>query len=417
MEGKYFITIIIFVICYQLSYQATIITKRDIIDDSISLKNDIEVTLSEGDFESAHKINEIDLKSIGINVPTDPTMGNKTEGDIAIKNMKSFIQNSNGLARNAIKQKYRRWPNGEIPYTLSSKYGSYAKSIIAKAMDEYHRKTCIRFVPRNSIKHVDYIYIHPDDGCYSLVGRVGGRQPLSLDSGCIQTGTIVHELMHTVGFFHEQSRNDRDKYIKIIWQNVMNGADDQFEKYGINVIDNLNEPYDYNSIMHYGPYAFSANGKRTISPYHANSERMGQRIEFSSIDLRKINKLYECNNYGSNGNIDNSINQPCEDLNWRCNFWSIGLFNYCDRYEEVRNVICRFSCGTCRISVETYSGKNFLNQDINGGCFDSVSYCRSIIPSFHCKIPKLAANCPLIRSNNFITNKLLWLTEKNNRSH
>lgn len=44
----------------------------------------------------------------------------------------------------------------------------------------------------------------------------------------------------------------------------MSGADDQFEKYGLNVLDHLDEPYDYSSIMHYGPYAFSDNGKRTI---------------------------------------------------------------------------------------------------------------------------------------------------------
>lgn len=78
--------------------------------------------------------------------------------------------------------------------------------------------------------------------------------------------------MHSVGFFHEQSRYDRDQYIDIIWPNVVNGADDQFEKYGTSVIDQLNEPYDYSSIMHvcssqilnklnklfkYGPFAFS----------------------------------------------------------------------------------------------------------------------------------------------------------------
>ncbi|KHJ81494.1 astacin [Oesophagostomum dentatum] len=73
-------------------------------------------------------------------------------------------------------------------------------------MQEYHDKTCVRFVPRDPSRHVDYVFIHPDDGCYSLVGKTGGRQPLSLDSGCIQVGTIVHELMHAVGFFHEQSR-------------------------------------------------------------------------------------------------------------------------------------------------------------------------------------------------------------------
>ncbi|MFH4983157.1 hypothetical protein AB6A40_009866 [Gnathostoma spinigerum] len=70
--------------------------------------------------------------------------------------------------------------------------------------------------------------------------------------------------MHAVGFFHEQSRADRDLYVEIIWKNVAPGADRQFEKYKQNVLNYLGEPYDYSSIMHYGPYAFSANGHRTI---------------------------------------------------------------------------------------------------------------------------------------------------------
>lgn len=74
----------------------------------------------------------------------------------------------------------------------------------------------------------------------------------------------------------------------------MKGANDQFEKYGTNVIDILREPYDYSSIMHYGPYAFSANGKRTIVARKSGAQRMGQRVQFSEIDLRKINKLYHC---------------------------------------------------------------------------------------------------------------------------
>uniref|UniRef100_A0A7E4ZYB9 Metalloendopeptidase n=1 Tax=Panagrellus redivivus TaxID=6233 RepID=A0A7E4ZYB9_PANRE len=281
--------------CVVATAPAPSITVTDVVDKTAA---EGETSLNAADFSNT-PIKEVDLREIGITVPDDPTLGSKAEGDIAITNLKRFMDDQSSLGRNAIRQPYRRWPNNEIPYTLSTQYGAYSRSIIAKAMNEYHTKTCIRFVPRNEAIHKDYVYIHPDDGCYSLVGRTGGKQPLSLDSGCIQTGTIVHELMHTVGFFHEQSRYDRDDYIEISWTNVINGADDQFEKYGMNVIDQMNEPYDYSSIMHYGPYAFSANGKRTIVARKPGAGKMGQRVQFSEIDLRKINKLYSCNNSGS----------------------------------------------------------------------------------------------------------------------
>ncbi|EYC21899.1 hypothetical protein Y032_0018g3593 [Ancylostoma ceylanicum] len=320
---------------------AGLISSKDIIDTS---KPDVETVLTEEDFRSftTHR----DITKLGIKVKDDPTMGNKMEGDIAIDNLKKFVDDSNKLGRNAIRQAYRRWPNGEIPYTLSSQYGSYSRSVIAKAMQEYHDKTCVRFVPRDVKRHVDYIFIHPDDGCYSLVGKTGGRQPLSLDSGCIQVGTIVHELMHAVGFFHEQSRYDRDDYIEIVWRNVQNGADDQFEKYNLNVIDHLNEPYDYSSIMHYGPYAFSGSGKKTIVPRKGGAERMGQRIAFSEGDLRKINKLYQCSSNLNGNSIIERNQEPCVDDNWRCPFWS--LFTYCEDYEEIKYIVCPYSCAACK---------------------------------------------------------------------
>ncbi|CAJ0581021.1 unnamed protein product, partial [Mesorhabditis spiculigera] len=268
---------------------ASVISIKDIVNRETP---EFETTLKEIDFSQKETLEPADLIKLGIDVKSDPTMGNKIEGDIVADPEPE--KKSSRTTRNAIRQNYRRWPSGEIPYTLSSQYGTYARSVIAKAMKEYHDKTCVRFIPRDAAKHNDYVYIHPDDGCYSLVGRTGGRQPLSLDSGCIQVGTIVHELMHAVGFFHEQSRSDRDDFLEIVWGNVMKGADDQFEKYTNAVIDHLGEPYDFSSIMHYGPYAFSGNGKKTLQPKKGNAERMGQRVAFSDIDVRKINRLYQC---------------------------------------------------------------------------------------------------------------------------
>lgn len=70
-------------------------------------------------------------------------------------------------------------------------------------------------------------------------------------------GIIMHELMHVVGFFHEQSRPDRDQYVDIIWNNIMDGMEGQFEKYEWKFVDSLNKMYDYGSVMHYAPTAFA----------------------------------------------------------------------------------------------------------------------------------------------------------------
>uniref|UniRef100_A0A915KQI9 Metalloendopeptidase n=1 Tax=Romanomermis culicivorax TaxID=13658 RepID=A0A915KQI9_ROMCU len=96
------------------------------------------------------------------------------------------------------------------------------------------------------------------------------------------------------------SRTDRDENVKIVWKNIEPDAEDQFEKYGLNTITLLDLPYDYGSVMHYGPKAFSKNDKDTIVPLKsAESSKMGQREGFSSLDVQKLRKLYACDD--SNG--------------------------------------------------------------------------------------------------------------------
>lgn len=63
-------------------------------------------------------------------------------------------------------------------------------------------------------------FIH---SCWSSIGRSGGKQRVSLGKGCERKGIAIHELMHVLGFFHEQSRLDRDKYVTVYWSNVDKG--------------------------------------------------------------------------------------------------------------------------------------------------------------------------------------------------
>ena len=62
--------------------------------------------------------------------------------------------------------------------------------------------------------------------CYSRVGReyyVPGAQEVSIGPGCNSKGIILHEIMHALGFWHEQSRTDRDNFLSVLWENIKPG--------------------------------------------------------------------------------------------------------------------------------------------------------------------------------------------------
>ena len=60
--------------------------------------------------------------------------------------------------------------------------------------------------------------------CSSYIGRHGkGGQSVLLNDACLDKGTVLHELMHAAGFWHEQSRSDRNDFVKIHWDNIIEG--------------------------------------------------------------------------------------------------------------------------------------------------------------------------------------------------
>ena len=214
--------------------------------------------LNPSDFIAADYVMEEKLYDV------DPILTAKLfEGDIDNVDLGLLKKSVEGQSpRNAIRDSWRKWPEGVIPYVISSSFNSRERSIIAKAMKEYHEKTCIRFVPRTSER--GYINIMKGSGCSSSVGRTGSRQQVSLGTGCVYTGIVIHELMHATGFWHEQSRADRDSHITINWSNIKGGMEFNFLKYDLNKIDHLGAKYDTCSVMHYGSTAFAKVTKRMI---------------------------------------------------------------------------------------------------------------------------------------------------------
>lgn len=60
--------------------------------------------------------------------------------------------------------------------------------------------------------------------CYSYIGRRYYAQELSLQqSGCVYYDTVQHEVLHALGFNHEQTRSDRDEHIRVLWENITPG--------------------------------------------------------------------------------------------------------------------------------------------------------------------------------------------------
>lgn len=178
-----------------------------------------------------------------------------------------------------------RWTDGVIPYTIYS--GLVRPGRVMEAIDHWHRRTPIRFIPFDRQQHRDYVDFKPGDGCASSMGRQGGRQVIIVGAGCT-AGNIIHEIGHTVGLWHEQSRSDRDQYVEVVRQNIISGMEHNFDQqltYGDDV-----GPYDYDSIMHYPPDAFTWNGQPTIRA--RGGQAIGQRSGLSDGDLAAVRMIY-----------------------------------------------------------------------------------------------------------------------------
>uniref|UniRef100_U3IHP0 Metalloendopeptidase n=1 Tax=Anas platyrhynchos platyrhynchos TaxID=8840 RepID=U3IHP0_ANAPP len=123
--------------------------------------------------------------------------------------------------RNSIIGDNYRWPH-VIPYVLDDSLEINAKGLILKAFEQYRLKTCIDFKPWEGEEN--YISVFKGSGCWSSVGnRQMGLQQLSIGENCDRIGTIQHEFLHALGFWHEQSRSDRDDYVSIIWDRIQSG--------------------------------------------------------------------------------------------------------------------------------------------------------------------------------------------------
>jgi len=148
------------------------------------------------------------------------------EGDIAIPEGKSR------LTIDFDQFPAKKWKNNTVPYRMSRNHTASEVLIIESALRTISFVSCVKFEKWDGRKK-DYIHFQPDKkrkGCWSYIGHQGKRQQLSLekpvgkDCNCFcSPGRAMHEVMHALGFYHEHARADRDKYIKIVKNDVRRG--------------------------------------------------------------------------------------------------------------------------------------------------------------------------------------------------
>ena len=173
-----------------------------------------------------------------------------------------------------------RWPNCRVPFTIDPALPNQTR--VTEAIAHWEANTGFRFPARTT--ETDFITFRPGSGCSSQVGRRGNQQFVNLAPGC-DRGRVIHEIGHVVGLWHEQSREDRDLFVRINFANIIPGMEHNFDQH-ITDGDDVG-PYDFGSIMHYPRDAFSVNGNDTITPLAALPPGvvMGQRNGLSAGDI------------------------------------------------------------------------------------------------------------------------------------
>nr|XP_039268302.1 uncharacterized protein LOC120343233 isoform X1 [Styela clava] len=180
-----------------------------------------------------------------------------------------------------------------VPYVLADNLDPAVLIGINTAIEQLINETCVEMVVRTN--EPDYILFKNGFGCSSAVSRLGGEQHIILSKHCSAVGAVLHEIMHTLGFWHEHSRPDRNEHVRVLWENVDESNQHHFNTRSIETIFDFGSPYDVDSVMQGSGFSFSIDlSKPSMIDLNTSEPVKIQREGLSKEDIVEINSLYEC---------------------------------------------------------------------------------------------------------------------------
>ncbi|MCR9253162.1 MAG: M12 family metallopeptidase [bacterium] len=230
------------------------------------------------------------------------------EGDIVLNESDVSESPTASGREESVGRIHRNWPKNEVYYIISSE--NHEQRIL-DAIAEFEANTPLRFYERtNQPNYIEFLGGGGLANYSSSVGMNGGRQTIVL--GLSTTGTVIHEIGHAIGLWHEHTRSDRNNYVEIQWQNIRENDSNgcytcQFEIKNSSTDRDLTTGLDFGSIMMYSNKAFSKNGQPTITKIDGSSYS-SQRSGLSTQDISGINQLVQLTHI----NLDDSYPQMGE---------------------------------------------------------------------------------------------------------
>ena len=282
--------------------------------------------------------------------------------------------NLNGVVRKS------PWPNGVIPFEISSDFTAEKRQQILDAMSWWERGTPIRFIQRTNQAAFAEFVVPVEDVCRSPVGYSGVRSAVEIGNRCY-TGVIAHEIGHLLGLHHEHARLDRDQYVTIHKDNIVNtdycrrnynkATSRQYVDIG---------PFDTQSIMMYpsrvGGKCVIDSSKPVIT--FKDGSYINQRTKLSFSDRAAITNLYFPLASDANSRNQAYAGREAHDFCSRLGFSSGYLNGHQQRYantELVFGIACVESkagklidISTSELGFSANSSPSYRNRQVHDAC-------------------------------------------------